>query len=203
MNFETRAAFPLWQGAHVACVAGDALFVLFRGEEHAKHAAHAAWNMNRVLAAIGDIHLPAARARLRMSVGVHTGTFELVLTGGDSVSVVLAGAATDRVLELQGAAPAGRILVSAVPAGGTVRVVVEDSGPGIPEEHLPRVFDRFYKVDQSRTGTAQPSGSGLGLSIVRAIVQLHGGHVSASNRPEGGARFEVTLPAGLPATPDL
>jgi signal transduction histidine kinase len=97
----------------------------------------------------------------------------------------------------------GRILVSAVPAGGAVRVVVEDSGPGIPEEHLPRVFDRFYKVDQSRTGTSVPSGSGLGLSIVRAIVQSHGGQVTASNAPGGGARFEVTLPAGLPATPDL
>ncbi|WP_127473409.1 AAA and adenylate/guanylate cyclase domain-containing protein [Microbacterium sulfonylureivorans] len=100
-------------GGDILKFAGDALFVLFRGEDHAKHAAHAAWNMNRVLAAIGDIHLPAARARLRMSVGVHTGTFELLLTGTDSVSVVLAGAATDRVLELQGAAEAGRILVSA------------------------------------------------------------------------------------------
>lgn len=100
-------------GGDILKFAGDALFVLFRGEDHAKHGAHAAWNMNRVLAAIGDIHLPTARARLRMSVGVHTGTFELLLTGADTVSVVLAGAATDRVLELQGAAPAGRILVSA------------------------------------------------------------------------------------------
>lgn len=100
-------------GGDILKFAGDALFVLFRGEDHAKHAAHAAWNMNRVLAAIGDIHLPTARARLRMSVGVHTGTFDLLLTGVASVSVVLAGAATDRVLELQGAAEAGRILVSA------------------------------------------------------------------------------------------
>lgn len=100
-------------GGDILKFAGDALFVLFRGEDHAKHAAHAAWNMNRVLAAIGDVHLPTARARLRMSVGVHTGTFELLLTGADSVSVVLAGAATDRVLALQDAADAGRILVSA------------------------------------------------------------------------------------------
>ena len=100
-------------GGDILKFAGDALFVLFRGEDHAKHAAHAAWNMNRVLAAIGDIRLPAARARLRMSVGVHSGTFALLLTGADSVSVVLAGAATDRVLALQGAAEAGRILVSA------------------------------------------------------------------------------------------
>ncbi|GAA2977415.1 class 3 adenylate cyclase/tetratricopeptide (TPR) repeat protein [Microbacterium terrae] len=99
-------------GGDILKFAGDALFVLFRGEEHAKHAVHAAWNMNRVLATVGDVHLPAARARLRMSVGVHTGTFDLILSGTDSISVVLAGAAVDRVLELQNAAPAGRILVS-------------------------------------------------------------------------------------------
>ncbi len=82
--------------------------------------------------------------------------------------------------------------VSAVDDG--VSLVVEDSGPGIPVEHLPRIFDRFYKVDASRTGTVVPSGSGLGLSIVQAIVERHGGTVTASNVPGGGARFEIRLP---------
>ena len=68
------------------------------------------------------------------------------------------------------------------------------TGPGIPPEHLPHIFDRFYKVDQSRTGTTVPSGSGLGLSIVQAIVGRHDGRVSASNLPDGGARFEIVLP---------
>ena len=96
------------------------------------------------------------------------------------------------------------------PGGGTVRVhatraqdqvllVVEDTGPGIPPEHLPRVFDRFYKVDESRSGTAVPSGSGLGLSIVRAIVIRHGGRVDVTNVPGGGARFEISLPIEPPA----
>src|SRR5690606_38083471 len=67
-------------GGDVVKFAGDALFVLFTGDRHARHAAHAAWNMNRVLTAIGDIHLPSARTRLRMSVGVHTGVFEFFLT---------------------------------------------------------------------------------------------------------------------------
>ena len=57
------------------------------------------------------------------------------------------------------------------------------------------VFDRFYKVDASRAGTRVPSGSGLGLSIVRAIVARHGGEVHASNRPEGGAVFTFLLPS--------
>jgi signal transduction histidine kinase len=88
----------------------------------------------------------------------------------------------------------GRIAVSAEPVGQAIRLSVEDSGPGIPPEHLSRVFDRFYKVDVSRTGTALPSGSGLGLSIVRAIVTRLGGTVTVSNQAGGGARFEVTLP---------
>lgn len=100
-------------GGDVVKFGGDALFVLFTGDRHARHAAHAAWNMNRVLTAIGDIHLPAARTRLRMSVGVHTGVFEFFLTGTDNVSVVLTGGDTSRVMELQSAAEAGRILVSA------------------------------------------------------------------------------------------
>jgi len=99
-------------GGDVVKFAGDALLVLFTGDDHAKHAVHAAWNMNRVLAAVGDIHLTAARTRLRMSVGVHSGVFEIVLTGDDVVSVVMTGRATSRVLELQSAAEAGQILVS-------------------------------------------------------------------------------------------
>ena len=88
----------------------------------------------------------------------------------------------------------GRIGLSAdVADAGGVRIVVEDSGTGIPAEHLPKVFDRFYKVDVSRTGTSLPSGSGLGLSIVQAIVERHGGTITATNAPGGGARFEILL----------
>jgi len=90
----------------------------------------------------------------------------------------------------------GRIGLSAdIADGGAIRIVVEDSGTGIPAEHLDRVFDRFYKVDVSRTGTTLPSGSGLGLSIVQAIVERHGGTIAASNTPGGGARFEILLPS--------
>jgi len=89
----------------------------------------------------------------------------------------------------------GRVILQAAPANGGVHISVRDSGQGIPPEHLPRVFDRFYKVDASRANTAVPSGSGLGLSIVRAIVETHGGAVTAGNAPEGGAVFELQLPA--------
>jgi signal transduction histidine kinase len=89
----------------------------------------------------------------------------------------------------------GRVTVSASALPGAVKLTVEDTGSGIPPEHLPHIFDRFYKADESRTGTAIPSGSGLGLSIVQAIVARHGGSVSASNVESGGARFEIVLPA--------
>jgi signal transduction histidine kinase len=69
-------------------------------------------------------------------------------------------------------------------------ITIRDSGPGIPAEHLPLIFDRFYKADESRRAAG---GSGLGLSIVRAIVERHGGIVTARN--DGGAVFEIVLPA--------
>ena len=83
----------------------------------------------------------------------------------------------------------GEIVMSADVVGDRLRLRVRDSGEGIPPEHLPLIFDRFYKVDASRRAAG---GSGLGLSIVRAIVERHGGTVSAHN--EGGAVFDVLLP---------
>ena len=76
----------------------------------------------------------------------------------------------------------GRISLAAEPRLRTAfGISCRRQRPGIPTEHLPRVFDRFYKVDVSRTGTAMPSGSGLGLSIVQAIVPRHGGSIQAGN----------------------
>ena len=69
---------------------------------------------------------------------------------------------------------------------------VEDTGIGIEPAEQPRVFERFYRVDKSRT--RDPGGTGLGLAIVKHLVGLHGGEVRAENRAEGGARFTVTLP---------
>lgn len=78
------------------------------------------------------------------------------------------------------------------PQKPVVRITVDDTGPGIPAEALPRIFERFYQADPSRsrgTGT-----SGLGLSIVRALAEAHGGRVGAENRGEGGARMWIELP---------
>jgi signal transduction histidine kinase len=88
----------------------------------------------------------------------------------------------------------GQITLLAERAGDGVRLIVRDTGSGIPGEHLPRIFDRFYKSDASRTDPFSQSGSGLGLSIVKAIVERHGGSVAAANIPAGGAEFTITLP---------
>jgi two-component system, OmpR family, phosphate regulon sensor histidine kinase PhoR len=86
------------------------------------------------------------------------------------------------------------IQLSARRAAGAIRIEVAGSGPGIPPEDLGRVFERFYRVDKSRTGP----GTGLGLAIVRHLVELHGGEVRASNQPGGGAVFTVMLPTRQP-----
>lgn len=69
-------------------------------------------------------------------------------------------------------------------------IIVEDEGPGLPDDKLEKVFDRFFRLDH-----ASPGGTGLGLSIVKGFVEAHMGKVSVQNRPEGGARFTIDIPA--------
>jgi two-component system OmpR family sensor kinase len=88
----------------------------------------------------------------------------------------------------------GRIGLSAEPQRGRVAIRVSDTGTGIAAEHLPFVFDRFYKADASRA-QGDGMGSGLGLSIVKAIVEGHGGQISVSSPPGAGAIFEIVLDA--------
>jgi len=83
----------------------------------------------------------------------------------------------------------GEIRLESFAADGRVHVRVRDTGPGIPHEHLPLIFDRFYKADTARKAAGR---SGLGLSIVKAIVERHGGTITAMN--EGGAVFDISLP---------
>jgi two-component system phosphate regulon sensor histidine kinase PhoR len=89
-----------------------------------------------------------------------------------------------------------RIVMGAERIGQRIRLTVADEGPGIPEADLPRVFERFYRVDKSRTrATRDPGGTGLGLAIVKHLIELHGGKASAANRPDGGAVFTIELPS--------
>jgi two-component system sensor histidine kinase BaeS len=83
-----------------------------------------------------------------------------------------------------------RIEVSAAPGGAVL--AIEDTAPGVPESSLPRLFDRLYRVESSRSRAA--GGAGLGLAICRAIVEAHGGRIEAGASPLGGLRVRVDLP---------
>lgn len=85
----------------------------------------------------------------------------------------------------------GKIELNAATHDGKVRIRVKDDGPGIQAAHLPHLFERFYKVDSSRSS----DGSGLGLAISRHIVQLHGGEISVTSTPGVGTAFSILMPA--------
>jgi signal transduction histidine kinase len=92
------------------------------------------------------------------------------------------------------------------PVGGWIKIILEcspeqvslsiqDSGPGIPDESLPHIFERFYRADQGRSRIK--GGTGLGLAIARQLTEAHGGNLTAANHPDGGAIIRLTLPCGI------
>jgi signal transduction histidine kinase len=89
----------------------------------------------------------------------------------------------------------GVVTVFARARDGFVETAIEDTGPGIPPEHLPRVFERFYRVDAAR-GCADGGGTGLGLSIAQDLARAQGGDLTAANGKHGGAVFRLKLPRG-------
>jgi signal transduction histidine kinase len=87
----------------------------------------------------------------------------------------------------------GEVCLRARREGGMVRLAVEDSGIGIAPEHLPRVFERFYRVDRSRSRVG--GGSGIGLTIARHLVEAHAGQIGVtSDGLDQGSTFSLTLP---------
>jgi two-component system sensor histidine kinase KdpD len=89
-------------------------------------------------------------------------------------------------------------VTAAVPAGGQVRITVEDAGPGVPDAEMPRLFDKFYR-SRTRPGG---SGTGIGLAVVRGFVEAMGGSVLARHSELGGLAIEITLPAAVLPLPE-
>jgi two-component system sensor histidine kinase KdpD len=113
-----------------------------------------------------------------------------------SVDADLLGRALGQLLEnaRKYAPPESPIVISAAQTDSDAVVSVADSGPGIAPDETERIFDKFYR---GRRGRAQTEGTGMGLAIVKGIIEAHGGKVKARNRPQGGAEISFTLPYGL------
>ncbi|HOD01035.1 MAG TPA: ATP-binding protein, partial [Myxococcota bacterium] len=87
----------------------------------------------------------------------------------------------------------GHVDVAASVVDGRLTLSVSDDGCGIPREHLPRIFERFYRVDKGRSRSQ--GGTGLGLSIVRHVATIHGGKVRVTSEPGVGSQFVIDVPA--------
>jgi signal transduction histidine kinase len=102
-----------------------------------------------------------------------------------------------KVLEnaLRHTPPGGKVELRVGPGErpATLQATVRDTGPGIPAEHLPNVFEHFYRADRARSRSA--GGSGIGLAVVKQLVEAHGGRVWAESPPGRGATFGLELPA--------
>ncbi|MET0982512.1 MAG: ATP-binding protein [Telluria sp.] len=128
--------------------------------------------------------LPPGEAVLAIDCAMDAGPIE--------ADARLLGRALSNLLRNAQKYAAGTIQVTARREGTRVTIAVEDDGPGIPEDERERIFEPFYRLDRSRDRTT--GGFGLGLSIVRKAVQLHGGSVHVESSALGGARFVVSVP---------
>jgi len=143
--------------------------------------------LSALLDRIGAIHGKAAeRAGKTLSVAGEDARFS-----GDQRTLLLAlSNLVDNAVKYGKAG--GSIRVTGAGEEGSVRIEVEDDGPGIAPDHLQRIFERFYRVDKGRSRDL--GGTGLGLSIARHIVESHGGTIRAESRPGVGTRFTVRIP---------
>jgi len=132
---------------------------------------------------------PGQDRQVRLVTEIEAGA-DAVRADPDRLEQVLQNLATNG---LRHTPPGGRVEVRARRSGDQIVLTVTDDGEGIAPEHLPFIFDRFYKADASRLNEAE--GSGLGLSIVKAIVERHGGTVTVTSTPGVETVFEIRLPA--------
>lgn len=148
------------------------------------------WNpavlVEKVVASMG----PAARAE-GVTLALESARHDLpeIVVDAQRISQVVRNLVENAIMH---APRGGAVEVSLSPVAGGVILQVKDTGAGIPQEELERIFERFHRVDKSRARAT--GGSGLGLTISRHLVEAHNGSITAMNRPGGGSVFSVTLP---------
>ncbi len=131
----------------------------------------------------------AAREGVRLEVRAPD---ELLTTGDPARTGQILAALLDNALRFTPSG--GSVEVNACRQDGAVEATVTDTGPGIPPEHLPRIFDRFYRAESART--REGGGTGIGLAIACGLARAQDGDLEAANAKDGGAVFRLTLPAG-------
>ena len=134
----------------------------------------------------GDGEAQADRAGLRLQVEV-AGGLPQVRADAARLEQVLVNLVHNAI---KFTPPGSEVSLTAAAEGTFVRFSVHDTGAGIPEEELGRIFERFYKADRARSG----GGTGLGLSIARHIVEAHGGRIWAESEEGRGSTFHFTIP---------
>jgi signal transduction histidine kinase len=141
---------------------------------------------------LDDLALDEAR-RARNGVTIDTSGVHAARVRGDGPALAQV---VRNLLDNAARHAASRVVIGVREDGRDVELVVEDDGPGIPEDERERVFERFVRLDEARARDV--GGSGLGLAIVREIVRAHGGAVVVNSSSAGGARFVVRLPQAAP-----
>ena len=135
--------------------------------------------------AVGGFEARASAANIRLNLQAPE---RLLFTGDpDRITQVISNLISNALQHT----PAGGEITVKLEQSDQIKLEVQDSGPGIPEDQLERIFDRFHRIDASRSRAS--GGTGLGLAIVRTIIELHAGSIQVGNRVSGGAIFSVTL----------
>ncbi len=169
----------------------DDLLMLSRIEQHEHSRPDTEVDLQRVLAGVGDLlQLKASSRKVRIELDVQP-VLPRAVGDYDELTIVFQNLIDNAI---KYAKPATTVKVAArALGGGGVSVAVSDEGDGIPAAHLPRLTERFYRVDTARS--RQLGGTGLGLAIVKHVVNRHRGRLDIQSTPGKGSTFTVTLPS--------
>jgi two-component system phosphate regulon sensor histidine kinase PhoR len=172
----------------------DDLLMLSRIEQHEHSRPDAEIDLERVLAGVEDLlQLKASSRKVRIELDVQPALPKAV-GDYDELTIVFQNL-IDNAIKYAKPATTVKVAARAVEPG-MVSIAVSDEGDGIPASHLPRLTERFYRVDTARS--RQLGGTGLGLAIVKHVVNRHRGRLDIQSTPAKGSTFTVTLPsAGL------
>jgi signal transduction histidine kinase len=166
----------------------EELLLIARGENRQLALAHAPFELTAVVDEVREIAEAMALGR-DLAVSATPSLARWALGDADRTRHILLNLASNAVRYT----PSGSVTFALESNGKMVGVSVRDTGPGIAAEHVERIFDRFFRVDQSRSRDL--GGTGLGLAIARLLAELQGGHITVDSAPGAGSTFTVWLPA--------